>query len=281
MCLFQAATTEGRCIQHDQLITTVAEQRPCSDVIACIQIYLDCVQIHFRWPAECISNVSPVTNSDEISPPCSHVILSVGTLTAAKEKKNHQRRGLLWLFGISKGELKCFLNWWALAKSTVLKLCDTIWRCTTKAKHVVLQFGCWFTQHYLRIRLCMKTVYLPAEMIHFKGCRDSSQYYNRANESSQMQAIRQVSDKAQFNKSLAVSAWLEAKTERSNYHTDLLFAVDSHVKWHPGAQEKNKDHGNVCFIFGFMFKKKRLCFFWAHLRLYFVLSRCIFWSIKC
>lgn len=100
----------------------------------------------------------------------------------------------------------------------------------------------------------MKTVYLPDEMIHFTGCRDSSQYYNRACESSQIQAIRQVSDKAQFNKSLAVATWLEVKTERSNDQPNLLFAVYSHVKWHPGAQEKNKDHGNVCFIFGFMLK---------------------------
>lgn len=110
------------------VITTMSEQKLSLDLIACVQIYQDCVQIHFRWPVECISNVSPVTN-DEILFPCSHVILSVGTLAAAKQKKNHQRRGLLWLSAISNRILhEMFSELTGMDKSTVLELFHAI--CT-------------------------------------------------------------------------------------------------------------------------------------------------------
>lgn len=88
--------------------------------------YQDCVQIHFRWPVECISNVSPVTN-DEILFPCSHVILSVGTLAAAKQKKKSWKKR--WLFAISNRILRdMFSELTGMGKSAVLKLFHAI--CT-------------------------------------------------------------------------------------------------------------------------------------------------------
>lgn len=95
-------------------------------------------------------------------------------------------------------DFKMFSELTGTGKLTVSKLCHAICTLCYKAEYVVLQFGCGC--------MCIHTTLLENMVAHenslltslndsFDGCRDSAQHYNRACESSQIQAIRQVSNK--------------------------------------------------------------------------------------
>lgn len=135
------------------VITTTSEQSLFLGLIAWIHIYQDCVQIHVRWPVECISNVSPVTN-DEILFPCLHVILSAGATGYCKtseRKKKKKRIGHLWLFAISNQMLcEMFSEWAGMGRWPVLKLCRTICSLRFSWIHIQPSVVAAFTLHSVK-----------------------------------------------------------------------------------------------------------------------------------